>query len=67
MKGSVTVQIHVSSAGLCGNVRSSRVRFLQSVPRNKDGEEDLDTMLKLTTWVWTYLVNLKLASVQGEF
>lgn len=55
------------SAGLLGNVQSSCVRFLLSGPRNKDTKKDLNTLLKLTTQVWTYLVNLKLATVQGEF
>lgn len=58
MTGSVTLQIHATSAGLLGNVQSSRLGFLQSVPGNK--EMDLDTTFKLTPQVWTYLVNLKL-------
>lgn len=41
--------------------------FCKVFTENKDDEMDLDTMLKLTTQVWTYLVNLKLATVQGEF
>lgn len=58
MTGSVTLQIHATSAGLLGNVQSSRLGFLQSVPGNK--EMGLDTTFKLTPQVWTYLVNLKL-------
>lgn len=58
MTGSVTLQIHATSARLLGNVQSSRLGFLQSVPGNK--EMDLDTTFKLTPQVWTYLVNLKL-------
>lgn len=68
MKGSVTLQIHVSSAGLLGNVPALLCQIsAKCSSKQRQGERDLDAMLKLTTQVWTYLANLNLATVQGEF
>lgn len=68
MKGSVTLQTHVSSAELLGNVRSLVCQVsAKCSSKTKERKTYLGTMLKLTTQVWTYLVNPKLATVQGEF
>lgn len=65
--GSVTLQIHVSSAivGPCARALASGFRegFLEARTEGRIGIP----RLKLTAQVWTYLVNLKLAIVQGEF